>query len=359
MPRGVNKNKRKVTSFDVAKEAGVSRSTVSAALNKGGRISEETTEKVRKAASRLGYMPKLAARSINSNRSYSIGLISCWDPNSHLVTRPVQGIVNHLRTVGYSLTICDLGSSHIGNGANVAIDYFREGRIDGLIAILSTGRKDSSLPAAIQRLRQEHLPFVLINTIREPDTDEVNSDNFHAGYTAARHLLNLGHRNIAFVLRRENLANVPQAEEDRYRGYMQALQGAGVEQPDRFTIRSAATDFTAKLGASVFRTAMLAWPERPTAVYAINDNLAAGVIFAAGKAGWRVPEDVAVVGTDDLEIAQVIQPALTSIAQPLQQMGESAAQLVMQRIEEAGPDGPVQLSLPCHLVARESSGQVG
>ncbi len=359
MSEDTHKNRRRVTSFDVAKEAGVSRSTVSAVLNNTRQviISKETEQKVRKAADRLGYLPKLAARSIHSDRSYAIGLISCWNPNSPFVARPMQGIVNCLRTVGYSLTICDLGHSDIAFGVKVAIDYFREGRIDGVLVILSTMADEVISSGVLQLLRDDSVPFVLVNTsCPELEMDEANSDNFHAGYLATRHLLNHGHRRIAYILRREIAPKLSQAEEARYQGYLQALTEAGVSQIDRYVTRSPRPELTAEQGMAVFLQALPRWAERPSAVYAISDRLAAGVMAAAHTAGLRVPDDLAVVGTDDLEIARSTYPLLTSVAQPLQQMGDVATRLLLQRIDGTGPDQPVRVLLPCHLVVRKSCG---
>ncbi len=358
MSETTNKKRRRVTSFDVAQEAGVSRSTVAAVLNKSKNviISKETAQRVHKAAERLGYLPKLAARTINLDRAYAIGLISCWDLNSPYLARPMKGIVNLLRTAGYSLTICDLDNANIESGVKVAVDYFRESRIDGVLIIVSTMFDDVSSPNILQPLRNDRVPFVLVNTgaSHELNTDQINSDNFHAGHLATCHLLNHGHRRIAFIMR--NPEKTHPAEEARYWGYIQALTEARISQTDRYVIYSTNTARSMEHGIVAFQNALSTWPEKPSAVYAIHDHLAAGVIYAAREAGLQVPKDLAVVGMDDLEAARTVYPPLTSLAQPLCQMGEKATQLLLQRIEETGPEHPVRLSLPCDIVIRKSCG---
>ncbi|HHW08555.1 MAG TPA: LacI family transcriptional regulator [Firmicutes bacterium] len=358
------KSKRRITSFDVAKEAGVSRSTVSAVINKNTKvgISESTTQKVLSAAARLGYIPKLAARSISSHRSYAIGLISCWQSNSYMLTRPLRGMMQYLRQEEYSLTLCDLGSADMTKSAAIAVKYFLEGRIDGLIIILRTNAPEEEVASALDLLRRENMPLVLVNTaVEEPDIDEVNCDNLHAGYIATKHLISCGHRDIAFIYRRQNAENCSLAEEGRYRGYIKALEEAGIEPPEDYVVRLPDQEFDVKQGSDALHYLMNndGARRRPSAVYTLNDTVALGVIYAAAKAGLHLPEDLAIVGNDDMEGSRLLCPALTSVAQPLQQMGEEAARLLKQRIEGTGPDHPVKLTLPCHLVIRESCGWSG
>lgn len=342
----------------MAKAAGVSRSTVSVVLNNvpGVSVSPQTRERVLAAARRLHYHPNHAARAISSRRAFALGLVSCWDPISPLFSRPVQGMLQATRSAGYALTLCDLAIHQMGSSAERAIDFYREGRIDGVI-VLTKNLGMTSLNAPIMnRLGEERIPAVFINSgIDDESVYDVSTDNFHAGFIATEHLIQLGHRQIAFLMRRRSGKHVSFAEQQRFEGYLRALASAGIDPEPSLIIDATHAPISSETGHKVFGNHLDGCTSPPTAVYAINDYLALGAISAAEERGLRVPADLAVVGTDDLEVASQIRPSLTSVQQPLKQLGELATQLLLRLIEGELPDPAVRQFHPCQLVIRDSS----
>lgn len=351
--------KRKATSADVARAAGVSRTTVSLILNEvpGVTFTAETINRVKREAAKLGYFPNVPARSVTTKKSYAIGLVSFWEPNSTLFARSFAGMIRYTRSVGYGLTVCDVASFG-DDGIEATIEFYKQGRIDGVVALLSTfwphlprGNQSTDY---IARLKQEHIPFVLINShVGDPTVDEICTDNFHAGYLATQHLLSLGHRHIGIMSRQAASGRLTPAESERYRGCVAALAEVdGTQLTECVCEGSICVD----AGYQGFNKFIASGAARPTALYAISDYLAIGAIYAAQEHGLVIPHDLAVVGTDDLEMSPQIRPALTSVRQPLELLGEQAVQLLLQRIDERGPDHVVKAAVPCSLQIRHTCG---
>lgn len=359
MPKpAVHKTRQCVTSFDVAKEAGVSRTTVSLVLNNaaGASISAETANRVRLAADRLSYRPNVAAKSITTSKAYSFGLISCWDASSPLFARPVQGMIKSAREAGYGLTLCDLASHNLDKSIAVALDFYREGRIDGIVALMRTRMHTEPASPLLAELRSNNIPFVLVNAnTADPSINDICADNFHAGYLAAEHLLRLGHTQIAFIGRRTE-SGVSYATTERLRGYLAALRAAGVTPQDDLHIRVEGSPTPTESAYRVFQQYLKKCSSRPTALYAINDHFAIGALYAAQDLGIQTPDELAIVGTDDLDVAAQIRPALTSVRQPLELMGEEAVKALLRLIDGEERMGTVKLALPCRLIVRESCG---
>jgi LacI family transcriptional regulator len=198
---------RKTTSADVARAAGVSRTTVSLILNEvsGPSFTADTISRVKSIAAQLGYYPNVPARSVTTKKSYAIGLVSLWEPNSTLFARSFTGMMRFTRSVGYGLTICDVAGAGSG-GVEATIEFYRQRRIDGVVALLSTFWPNLPKGVAstdyLTKLQEERIPFVLINSnVGNPTVDEICTDNFHAGYLGTQHLISLGHRHIGIMSR--------------------------------------------------------------------------------------------------------------------------------------------------------------
>lgn len=352
---------RKPTSIDVAREAGVSQTTVSLILNgiRDASFPPETIKRVREAAQRLQYRPNVAARSVSSRKAYALGLISRWVTSSPFFSRPVQGMLRVAQEAGYALTLCDVEAEAKNAEATVdrVVGYYREGRIDGVIAILATLEKIGIPASVLHRCIDENIPIVLVNAYgNNPMIDEIRSDNFHAGYLGTRHLLQLGHRRIAFFLERKKGDRTTTAASERLMGYRHALREAKIDPSNELVIRIDDAPVIIDTGYNSFKEYLRSCKSPPSALYAINDNLALGAMYAALDHGLRVPDDLAIVGTDDCDFSRDVRPRLTSVRQPLELMGEESVRLLLKRLNHEGPSEAVKQLFKCELVIRESCG---
>ncbi|NLF13129.1 MAG: LacI family transcriptional regulator [Anaerolineaceae bacterium] len=327
---------RSVSLKDVARAAGVSASTVSRALYYHPRISKETAARVRRLAEEMGYTPSLPARSLVTQDTATIGVVltSVSDP---FVGQLVLGIEDVARRQGYSVF---MGSSY--RNADLEKDIVRsfyERRASGIIV---TG---SQIDLGYVQLRKRFLlPVVLINCPAYPHS--VSIDNLSGAREAMEHLLELGHRRIAYV---SNPVSY-NANLERLAGYRAVLAEAGLAPDDSLIVDG---DGGVSRGAEAMQR-LLALPEPPTAVFCFNDMTAVGVMYSLALAGLQVPADVSVVGFDDLELAAYFSPPLTTVRQPRRQMGERAMQTLLALIEEQGiPQAEV---LQTELVVRRTTG---
>lgn len=341
--------KPRVTSYQVAQRAGVSRTTVSLVLNevRGVNIREETRRRVLRAAEELGYVPNAAARSLVSGQTRTLGLVI-----SHAEHLQVDAFIPQLlygfglvsRQRGYRVlleTVEDVTKP------DAYTELVRGNRIDGL-AVLNFRCDDSQLPELIRR----GFPVVLIGFHPWPGLEDkifaVETDGVAAAIRATRHLIALGHRRIAHItFSPENYY----ATQDRLRGYRQALQAAGIEW-DPAWVRYG--NFSAASGYQAMRQLLRRKPY-PTALFAGNDTIALGAMAAIHRKGLRIPEDIAVVGYDDIPTAPYMVPPLTTVRiSPLEQ-GRIAAEMLSGLIE-GNPPQHRRICLPAPLIVRESCG---
>ncbi|MBI5837862.1 MAG: LacI family DNA-binding transcriptional regulator [Candidatus Eisenbacteria bacterium] len=327
---------------DVAREAGVSIATVSRVYNKTALVSEETAQHVRAVASRMDYWPNGAARSLITNRTHAIGVL-LPDLYGEFFSEVIRGIDLAARRERFQVLV---SSSHADNDALVSAVRSMRGRIDGLIAMAPDARSVS----AVQGFTR-NFPIVLIDPGREVgECGAIAIANYDGAYEMVRHLHGLGHRSIATV--RGPVGNFD--AEERLRGYRDAMRDCGADSAPVLEIQG---DFTESSG---YRAAaeLLHQRPRPSAVFAANDYMAIGLIGALRDAGFRVPQDVAVTGFDDIAIAQYLTPPLTTVRVDAYELGERAVQqlLPMTRAKKSEPQ-PLQL-LPTKLVIRSSCGSL-
>jgi len=283
---------------DIAKAAGVSPSTVSRALSDHPRISLETKERIRRLAAEMGYSPSAVARSLVTQRTSIIGLAVAWVSDPFLA-RLVHGIEDTALEHGYTVIL----SSFYGapEREKEVLSALRERRVDGIIV-------ESSCIDAGHRpfLAQFGLPTVLIN--RPEYIYSVCTDNLHGGRLATDYLLDLGHSRIGYIAaergRRTNL--------DRLEAYKKALQGRGIAFDPALVVLG---DGYARGGKEAM-SRLLALPSPPTAVFCYNDLTAIGAALAVREAGLQVPDDISLVGFDDIELAPYFHPPLTTVRQP-------------------------------------------
>jgi DNA-binding LacI/PurR family transcriptional regulator len=329
---------RTPTIRDVARHAGVSVATVSRVLNDIPVVRTEMRERVRAAIGDLGYRPSSTARSLSLGHAQTIGVVAPFFTAPSVVER-LRGVVERLAERDYDLMLFDVET--LQQRSDAFQDFARRARVDGLLVI--------SLPLLadeVAALRRDNLPVVLID-IEHAGVPHVTIDDVRGGELAAEHLLSRGHRRIGFV---GDVADSPfgfTSSERRRRGLRVALERAGL-RPD---------DALERLGpharAQARRLAidLLGRDDRPTAIFAASDTQAIGVLEGARALGLRVPEDVAVIGFDDIEVADLL--GLTTVRQPLRQSGARGADLLVAAIVGGRPAG-ARLE-PLAVVARDTT----
>ena len=332
---------RRTTIEDVARKAGVGKVTVSYVLNghsKVARISEGTQRRVREAAVDLGYRPNGVARMLSKGRSDLLGVVfqrghffAGW---SGFTAEVMRGVSTAAVETGFDLM---LHTRDLERDAEA--DALADGRLDGALVL-----RDEGDPLAAD-LAHRHLPCVRFFCRGEGDAPFVDADNYSGGRLATRHLLDLGHRRVAMVRgpQRSHSSN------DRYVGYRDALEGAGVGvAPERVvSIPSALSDI------EPLRRLMGA-PDRPTAIFCWSDEVALAALPLLRDLGLRVPEDVSLVGFDSLAASERSAPALTSVRQPIFEMAGQATRLLVGLVLGEAPS-PRQILVPLSLDVRRST----
>ncbi len=321
---------------DVAEKAGVSVATASRALADHPRISEATKERVRRAARELGYTPSAIARSLVKRETRTLGVVTTTvtDPYAAQVVRAVEDAAE---AAGYSLLL--VASHGVPRREVAGIRMLQERRVDGIIVISSRG---SHLYDGL--LGTLDVPVVLINgVLPHPTARSVRADNRQGMRLATEYLIDLGYRRIAYI----GGPRQGRSAQERWQGYMDALAEAGL-RPDPDLV------FPGEGRAEDGRRALRAmWEKtpRPDAVVCYNDLTAMGVLAEAWRNEIRVPDDLAVIGFDNLPFSELTAPPLTTVTQPTEEMGHTAVALALHmRRGEAVDD----VTYECILVERES-----
>jgi DNA-binding LacI/PurR family transcriptional regulator len=329
----------KPTMAEIAALAGVSKPTVSKVMNRQPGVAAATRERVEHVIAERGYVRHGAARALSAGRAGSVNLVVKEVDNAYFM-EIIQGVEETLERAGLSMVLTatrDEARRHRRWMARVI-----EHGTDGAILVLP----DEHF-ARLEELRGHGIPVALVDDRGESPADlpSVGATNFAGGFAAAEHLLSLGHRRIAVV-------GGPPFKSTRARlaGYRTALQEAGV-QPDPRLERSGG--FVAETGYEAAR-ALLQAPEPPTAIFAGNDLQAIGVYRALYEAGLRAPDDMSVVGFDDLPLARLLTPTLSTVRQPVREMGALATRMLLRIIAGEKLES-ARVELATSLVVRESS----
>lgn len=323
---------------DVSRLAKVSTATVSRVLSGNVRVSPERRQAVMAAVAELDFLPNAFARSLATNRSHGVGVVV-----SEVSSAVYGGILQGIESVieGHAMHMLVSSGHHQAAIERRAYDVLRQRRCDALILQLDGASDDEVVAFA-----RADVPVVVVGR-RVPALPDrcVYLDNVAGGYLATRHLIERGHRAIAHVA---GLAGVADAC-DRHAGYRRALEEAGIGYDAALVVDG---DFMEEGGQRALRS-LLERERAFTAVFAANDQSAAGVLRALREADLRVPEDVSVVGFDDTLLAHYLVPSLTTVRQPLQEMGQAAAWLALTRL---GSDARKEVTLRFEpvLVERES-----
>jgi LacI family transcriptional regulator len=328
------------TLVDVAKHAGVSPMTVSRVMRNEGPVSDEMRARVERAVAEVGYVPNAVARSLRASRSDTIALL-VTDMTNPFFTTLAHGVETAANDAGLALLLANSRESEAEERRLVATLLQR--RVDG-ICFVPAG--DGS--ATVREALENQTPVVVLDRRQKVrSADVVRADSLGGARRLGELLVSLGHRVTAVL---SGPAGVSTAD-DRVRGFRDAMTGAPGARPPRVYRGT----FSVESGAAMARAAMAADP-RPTALFAANNFIAIGVLHALAELGVRVPDDVAVVGFDDLPQEIVLFPFLTVAAQPAFEMGRTGVELLTDRL--AGRAGrPREVVLPTELVIRGSSGQ--
>ena len=325
---------------EVAKAAGVSSTTVSHVLNGTRFVSEGVRGRVLTAMHALGYQHNVLARSLRRGETHTIGLI-LPDSANPFFAKVGRGIEAAAYDQAYSVVLCN-SEGNLAREEHYT-EVLTQKQVDGIIFV-AAGDRTKSLSVLLDR----GVPSVVIDRdLPDAKVDAVLADNRQGGYLATRHLLALGHRRIACVSGPSNIT--PSAH--RVTGYRQALAEAGLPVDEHLILRG---DFQLESGWAA-ASELLRRPAPPTAIFACNDLMAIGVIRAAADLSRRIPEHLAVVGFDDIELSAYSVPPLTTVLQPTTDMGRRAVQLLMDRIGK--PDLPHRREIfPTTLTVRASCG---
>jgi Transcriptional regulators len=334
---------------EVAKLAGVSRSTVSRVVNQHPNVRPEVRERVWEVIRKTGYQPHAAARSLATRRTRVIGLIIPQAVTT-LFTDPyfpilIRGVADACNAHNYHLMLSLFSRRRVQESRarqDLLYQQVLRGRyLDGVV-VSSAPLDDPIFP----RLLEDGVPFIIVGRYPHERANYVDVDNVARARMAVEHLLRLGHERVATITGPLNMCS----GQDRLEGYRQALAARGIPVDEDLIAEG---DFTEQGGQAAMRRLL---PHRPTAVFAASDMMAVGAIKVLREAGLRVPEDVAVVGFDDIPLASMVEPPLTTVRQPIEQLGSMAVELLVSLMENPGEETVHRVVLPTELVIRASCG---
>jgi len=335
-----------VTIRDVAKLAGVAVSTASLALNNKERVSEATRKKVIEAARKLNYYPSSIAKRFALNKAHTIALcafISGDHPLGGFYMPVIQGIIDVVNASDYSFQLDIKGEHQNSSTKREILNKFAQHKmVDGLIIL-------SHWPLHVKEvldLEQMSFPYVVADGhIPGIDVNCIEMDNFGGAVKVVEYLIGLGHKRIGFITGPPN----QQSSMERTKGFQEALRKNKIDYDKNLVY---AGDFHKKSGEEGMRY-LLNLPSPPSAVFFANDNMALAAIKIIKEKGLKIPEDISIVGFDDIEAASQIDPSLTTVRQPLYKMGEESAKLVFNLLNNK-KDKPQKIILDTELVIRES-----
>lgn len=329
------------TMDDVARQAGVSGSTVSHVLNGTRKVSDDTRAKVEAAIEELGYRQNTVARALAAGKTQTIGLSISALTNPYFGSL-VHAIEKRVSEAGYMLVV---GDSH--DDATMerrVVESLLDRRVDGMIIAPAVGSEYFTIP----QIMQSGTPLVLIDRNAPVDCDQVTPENIESAYQLTSHLLDLGHRRIAVVTGLTGLGSTS----ERYAGYARALAEYDVEIDERLVLSGASKKEVAE---EAVRGLFSKPDDRPTALVVMNNAMTIGALKALRDLKLAIPGDVALTSFDDFEWSDLFEPRLTAMAQDVERMGERAVDWLFKRI--AGDDSPAETQrIPTVFQHRNSCG---
>ena len=336
-----NINAGGVTIKDVAKQAGVSIKTVSRVLNEDDNVRESTMEKVNQAIAALGYKPNLHARKLRKQMSYMLAVLHCH-PEEPIASRLVQGVYQGCNEVGFDMLLhpCDPEALEL---VDEIIEMVKRTQVDGLVV----GPPLSNNEKLTTKLHELEIPFVSLAPKLPYPYPYVVSQESIVAKQVTEYLISLGHKDIALILGPKGHG----AAEWRLAGYVEALQEAGYDVQADMVIE-AKGDFTS--GEKAARK-LLNSETKPTAIFATTDSMACGVYKVAAQLAIKIPSQLSVIGFDDVQLAQQLWPALTTVRQPTADLCKNAVRMLVTMINEKRWDVDNATDLTCELIVRDST----
>jgi LacI family transcriptional regulator len=324
---------------EVAQQAGVSDATVSHVINNTRFVMPETRERVITAMNALNYRPNALARSLRQGKTNTLGLI-LPDSANPFFAEISRSIEDEAYKLGFSVILCN--TERDLKREQFYVDVLSKKQVDGMIFVAAGDQVDS-----LNFLLGEGVPVVLIDReLKNSEVDAVLTDNQQGGYMATRHLIELGHQQIACIAGPSNIT--PGYE--RIIGYRKALEESGLQFNEALILYG---DYHPESGLQITRELLKRTP-RPTAIFALNDLMALGALRAAAEASYPVPDALAIIGFDDIELACYTNPPLTTISQPKGEMGIQALRLLSDRIADK-TISPRRILLQPRLIVRDST----
>jgi LacI family transcriptional regulator len=337
LPRG-----RRATINDIARMASVSKKTVSRVINQSPFVKEETRAKIDAVIQEIGYQPDPQARGLAFRRSFLIGLV--YDnPNAQYIVNIQDGALDALRGSGFELVVhpCDRRSEDFVAGVR---RFVERQKLHGVI-LLPPVSEDQNLTRALQEIGCEYVRVASVKLDSSPHM--VTSNDREATGEVAKYLESLGHQKIGLIAGPSQYRSA----HERSSGFLTVLQQRGVRIPAEYIVEGA---YTFDSGV-VCAEALLARTPRPTAIFACNDEMAAGVYKAAYRLGIKIPEELSVVGFDDSPLASRLWPSLTTIRLPIRDMGRLAASKLLPTTPRTEADTAATSLVVPHLIVRDSS----
>ena len=332
---------------EVSKHAGVSVSTVSRVVNGTKYVSPEVEKRVKDAIEELNYQPSAFARGLRMQKSYSVGIL-LPAINDVFFSNFANAVEKALYEKGYHPLFCNIENDTKKESAY--IDILLSQQVDAAIIVPATSPEKSA--DNVRKLLNRDIPVVTVDrTVPGIDVSQVLVDNFGGGYEAASYLLKLGHRQVGMIASEgDQHVELLGPGSSRIQGMQAAFKDAGVEYSLHLQIEDSTSNI--ELGYRAAKTLLDRAPQI-TAIFALTDQTAVGVYHRANELGLSIPEDISVVGFDNIPLASHIVPQLTTIAQPFELMGEIATRILLQRIEEPTIP-PESITLSTELIVRAS-----
>lgn len=334
-----------VTIKDIAKELGLSTSTVSRALRDSYEISEETKKVVLEYAKKINYRPNPIALGLKERRTRSIGVVVCEIANSFF-SQAINGMESVAYSKGYNMMISQSNESVEREMFN--LQYLASRSIDGLLISVSTETKDFSF---LHDLQRRGMPIVFYDrVVGEIDTHKVIVDNVQSAFDATRHLIKKGHRRIAHIANAEGLS----IARERMQGYLKALSSFGIT-PDERLIKHCPHGGLMQNEVDEAMNQLYKLRVKPDAIFASADKLTTGALRYLNAKKKKVPKDMALVGFSNSDLTDMLNPPLTIVRQPAYEMGQQAMQLLLEMVESKRPVTDFKtVKLNAELISRAS-----
>lgn len=330
-----------VTIKDIAKLLGISKSTVSRALSEHSDVNQETRRRVLEIAQKLNYQPNVLALNLKQQRTHTLGVIIPETVN-RFFAKAIGGIQRVANLAGYHVMICQSDESYVAERKN--LQGLLASRVDGILVSVSseTDRTDH-----FDMLLQKNVPLVFFDRICEDvKASQVYTDNYEISFEGTEHLISQGCKRIAIVAGPQNLYN----SRNRLMGYIDALKKHNLPVKDNYIIHS----YFRGGNVEEYTRHLINLPQRPDAIFAINDYAAIEMMHVIKKNGLRVPDDIAILGFNNENICRFVEPALSSIDHSAFDMGTAAAEILLNKIETGNLE-PQRRMIKSRLVIREST----